>query len=70
MNYYVLEMLIRQRMEEIERVSRMAWMFNSARADIDESSRAVSARRRFVRLPIGMSRNVEQSGFRPTQLWY
>jgi len=55
MNYYVLEMLIRQRMEEIERVSRMAWMFNSARADIDESSRAVSARRRFVRLPIGMS---------------
>jgi len=61
MNYYVLETLMRQHMEEVERLSRMAWMFNSARADIDESSRAVGARHHFVRLPIGtstMSRNL------------
>jgi hypothetical protein len=70
MSYYVLETLIRERMEDVERRSRMAWMFNSARADIDESSPAVSARRPFVRLPIGMSRNVEKSVFKPTQLWY
>jgi hypothetical protein len=53
MNYYLLEMLIRERIEEVERLSRLAWMFDSARADIDNSSRAVGARRRFVWRPVG-----------------
>jgi hypothetical protein len=53
MNYYVLERLIRERMEEVERRSRLAWMFDAARADIDNSSRAASARRRFVWRPVG-----------------
>jgi hypothetical protein len=47
MNYYLLEMLIRERMEEVERRSRLAWMFEATRADVNDSSRAVSARRRF-----------------------
>ena len=53
MNYFLLETLIRERMEEVERLSRLAWMFHAARANIDDSSRAVSARRRFVRQPVG-----------------
>ena len=53
MNYYVLETLIRERMEEVERRSRLAWMFDAARADIDNSTRAVSARRHFARRPVG-----------------
>jgi len=53
MNYYVLETLIRQHMEEVERLSRLAWIFDAARADIDNSSRAISARRRFVWRPVG-----------------
>ena len=53
MNYYVLETLIRERMEEVERRSRLAWMFEAARADIGNPARAVSARRRFVWLPVG-----------------
>ena len=53
MNYYVLETLIRQHMEEVERLSRLAWIFDAARADIDNSSRAVSARRHFVWRPVG-----------------
>jgi hypothetical protein len=53
MNYYVLETLIRERMEEVERLSRLAWMFDAARADIDDSARAVSAPHRFVWLPVG-----------------
>ena len=52
MNYYLLETLIRERMEEVERLSRLAWMFNAARANFN-SSRAVSARRRFVWRPAG-----------------
>jgi hypothetical protein len=53
MNYYELETLIRERMEEVERRSRLAWMFDAARADIGNPVRAVSARRRFVWLPVG-----------------
>jgi hypothetical protein len=53
MNYYVLETLTRQRMEEVERRSRLAWMLDAARANIDNSSRAVGARRRFVWRPVG-----------------
>ena len=53
MNYYVLETLIRERMEDVERRSRLAWMFDVARAEINDSSRAVSARRRFLWLPVG-----------------
>ena len=53
MNYYLLETLIRERMQEVERLSRLAWMFDAARADIDNSSRAISARRRFVWRPVG-----------------
>ena len=53
MNYYVLETLIRERMEEVERRSRLAWMFDAARADIGNSARAVAARRRFVWRPVG-----------------
>ena len=52
MNYFLLETLIRERMEEVERLSRLAWMFNAARANFN-SSRAVSARRPFVRQPVG-----------------
>lgn len=39
-------------MEEVERRSRLAWMFDVARA-VNEPSRAASARRRFVWLPVG-----------------
>ena len=53
MNYYVLETLIRERMEDVERRSRLAWMFDAARADVGKSARAVAARRRFVWLPVG-----------------
>jgi len=53
MNYYQLETMMRERMAEVERLSRLAWMFDSPRADIDNSSRAVSARRRFVWRPVG-----------------
>jgi hypothetical protein len=53
MNYYLLETLIRERMEEVERLSRLAWMFDAARANTDKSSRAASARRRFVWRPVG-----------------
>ena len=53
MNYNLLETLIRERMEEVERLSRLAWMFDAARANIDDSSRPVSARRRFVWRPVG-----------------
>ena len=53
MNYNLLETLIRERMEEVERRSRWAWMLAAARANIDDSSRALSARRRFVRQPVG-----------------
>jgi hypothetical protein len=42
MNYYVLETLIRERMEEVERRSRLAWMFEAARADIGNPARAVA----------------------------
>jgi hypothetical protein len=45
MNYYVSETLIRERIEEVERRSGLAWMFDIARAEINDSSRAVSARR-------------------------
>jgi hypothetical protein len=37
MNYYLLEVLIRERMEEVQRLSRLAWMFDAARANIDNS---------------------------------
>jgi len=53
MNYYLLETLIRERMEEVERLSRLAWMFEAARENIDNSSRSISARRRFVWRPVG-----------------
>ena len=52
MNYYVLEMLIRQHIEEVERMSRLAWMFDVARAETKDLP-AVSTRRPFVRLPVG-----------------
>lgn len=52
MNYYELETLIRERMEEVERRSRLAWMFDVARA-VNDPSRAASARRRFIWLPVG-----------------
>ena len=53
MNYYVLETLIRERMEEVERRSRLAWMFEVARAEGNDSSRAVSDRRPFRHQPVG-----------------
>lgn len=42
MNYYMFETLIRERMEEVERRSRLAWMFEAARADIGNPARAVA----------------------------
>jgi len=53
MNYYLLETLIRERIEAVERLSRLAWVFGAARANIDNSPRSVSARRRFVWRPVG-----------------
>ena len=55
MNYYQLETMMRERMAEVERLSRLAWMFDSPRADIDNSSRAAGARRRFDWRPVGRS---------------